>query len=106
MENVKNKKYKFQKPNSKQRRITDSERRNTKIASLWDTFIRLKRIQYDTAVADCRIILQLKDSSQWGNSGVDTGFIPLVRRIIKDYNSLIVSSAGILRAGCSRRPEK
>jgi hypothetical protein len=53
MENVKNKKYKFQKPNSKQRRITDSERRNTKIASLWDTFIRLKRIQYDTAVSDC-----------------------------------------------------
>jgi hypothetical protein len=41
------------------------------------------------------------DFSQWGNYGGDTGFYPLVRRFIKDYNFVIVSSAVILRAGCS-----
>ena len=34
-------------------------------------------------------------------TSMDTGFYPLVRRFIKDYNFLIVSSAVILRAGCS-----
>jgi hypothetical protein len=29
------------------------------------TLVRLKRTQYDIAMSDCRVVLQLKDSSQW-----------------------------------------
>ena len=31
----------------------------------WVTFAALRRTQYDIAMSDCHVILQLKDSSQW-----------------------------------------